>query len=112
MIAHVVDREDDRQFLQRVILRVARPQQHRHQARLPVMAVDHVRHPDALAEFDGRAAKLRKTLGVVRIILPRHAVQLLAVEIFRIIHKVIVDAVQRSALHDSREAQRRRPSEP
>jgi hypothetical protein len=69
------------------------------------MAVDYVGHPNVFAEFDGRSAKFRKAFGVVRIIPPRHAIQLLAIEIFWIIHEIIVDPVQRSTLLDGRKSQ-------
>ena len=67
------------------------------------MAMDHIRHPNALAKFDGRAAKLRESLGVIRIILPCHAIQLFPIEVFRVIDEVIIDSMQSSTFDDRRE---------
>ena len=82
LVAHVVDREDHGHALERFVTGILRSQKHGNQRRLPVVAMDYVGHPDAFAEFDGRAAKLGKALRVVRIILPRDTVRLIPIEVF------------------------------
>ena len=49
-------------------------------ADLPVVAMHHVRQPDALHEFDGHARKFRKALGVIGIVAALVAIEVFAVE--------------------------------
>ncbi len=106
MIAHVVYRENYRETLNRRVFPVLGSQQHRNQGGLPVMAVDHLGRPDVLGKLDGRAAELREPLGVIRIILSRHAVELIAVEVLRVLDKVVAHAAQDHAVQDRWETQR------
>src|SRR6267378_1027853 len=101
-----MNREDHRQSLNRRIFFVLRPQQHRHQGGLPVVAVDHIGHPDVLGKLDRRAAELRESLRVVRIILSRHPIELLAVEVFRVLYKVVAHPAQNPAMEDRGKTQR------
>ncbi len=103
LIAHVVNREDHRQVLHGGVLGILGPQKHRHQARLPVVAVNQIGHPHALAKLDGRAGKFAEAFRVVRIIFSRRAIELIAVEIFRIVHEIVADSVQAPALGNRRE---------
>ncbi len=98
VITHVVNGENDRNTLHQRIIAVRRPQQHRHQRRLPVMAMNHIRRPDMLRHLDRRAAELRIPLRVVRIIPAAAAIQSVAIEILWIIHKVIAHAIQLRAI--------------
>jgi hypothetical protein len=67
--------------------------------------VDHVGHPNAFAELNGRAAELPKAFAIVRIVLPVHAVQLFPVEVLRVVDEIITDPVKGSALLDGRKTQ-------
>src|SRR5579871_988947 len=67
--------------------------------------MDHVRHPYLFAKFQRRPTKLRKPLGIVRIILAGHAVELVAVEVFEVVHEVVKNAVERAALENRRKTQ-------
>ena len=98
VITHIVNRENYRHGAKQWIRFVKRSQQHRHERRLPVMAMDHVRGPDVLADFDGRAAELTKAVGVVGIILALQAVKLVAVKIFGIVHEKIAHAADDGAI--------------
>ena len=98
MVSHVVNREDHRQLLHRGVFFVLRSQQYRHQRGLPVVAMNYIGLPNILGEFDGRSAELRKALGVVRIILACHAIEMLALEILGVFHKKIPHATQSAAV--------------
>ena len=100
VVAHVVDGEDHWHSLHGFIRGVFGAKQDGNEGRLPVVTMQKIRHPDLLAELDGRATKLRKTLRVIEIILAADAVWLLPIEILGIVHKKIVDSVQHPAVHD------------
>ena len=105
LIADIVNRENHRQPAHHRILGVLRAQEHRHQRRLPVVAMNHVRQPHAFHEFDGHAGKFREALGVVRIIRALFAVQLLAVEECAVVDEKIAHASDRWAFADCGKAQ-------
>ena len=105
VIPHVVNREHDRNIFHQRVMAVRRPQQHGHQRRLPVMAMNHIRRPDMLRHLDRRAAELRVPLRVVRIISAAAAIQSVTIEILRVIHKVVAHAIQLRAIGYRRKAQ-------
>ncbi len=105
LVTDIVNREHHRQPAHHRILGVLRAQQHRHQRRLPVVAMNHVRQPHPLHEFDGHARKFREALGVVRIIRALLAVKLLAVEKSAVVHEKITHARDRRTFADRGKAQ-------
>ena len=102
LIAQVVNREDHRQRPHHRIVRVLRAQQQRHQRRLPVVAMNHVRQPHALHELDRHARKLGIALRVVGIVAGLVAVELRAVEVRGIVHEEIAHALDWRAFADRR----------
>ncbi len=107
MVAHVVDGEDHRQVRKLRIGAVGRSQQHRHERALPVVTMNHVGLPDLLGQLDRRARELRETLGIVGVIPSGQAIELIAVEIFRIVHEEVLHAVRPRTFGNGRKAKRR-----
>ena len=105
MVAHIVNGKNNGQVGDRSIFRIPGLQENWNERGLPVMAVDDVRHPYVLAKFNRRSAEFGKPFRVVRIILPCHAVQLFAIEIFRVVDKIIIDPMDCSAFRNARKAQ-------
>src|SRR5258708_18772506 len=71
------------------------------------MAVNHVGAPDMLGDFDGRAAKLAVTLGIVWKIAADTAVEAIAIEIGRVIDEKITHAADHGTISDSGETEAR-----
>lgn len=69
------------------------------------MAVDYLRPPNMLREFNGGAAKFAEALGIVVVIAAFFAVELSAIEIVRIVHEIKTNAADRSTFDDGRKAQ-------
>ena len=69
------------------------------------MAMNDVGEPHALDAFDGDAGKVRKALGVVRIVAAFVPVEMGTIKERRVVDKKIADAVYRVALDDGGKAQ-------
>ena len=89
----------------RGIIAVRGPQQHRHERRLPVVAMKRVCRPNMFGDFDRRAAKLRVTLRVVGIIFSTGSVQTFAVKIRGIVNEEIVHSADERAVNDGGKAE-------
>ncbi len=105
VVAHVVNREDDRQTGERGIAFVLRAEKHGNERDLPVVAMDDVGLPAALREFHDGAGEFAEARGVIGIVFAAYTVKLLAIEVFRIVHEEITDAIFRAASGDRGETQ-------
>ena len=92
LIGQIVNGQHHRQVARDRVFAVLRAHQQRNQRRLPIVAMNHIRQPDALHEFDGGAAIFGEALGVVRIIDAFLAIELLAIEVAAVDHEKIAHA--------------------
>src|SRR5712671_7150070 len=60
----------------------------------------HVGAPDVLGDFDGGAAEFAVALGVIGVIAGRAAVEVVAIEVGRIVDEKIADAVDHGTIRD------------
>ncbi len=98
MVSHVVDGEDYGNSVKQRVVRILRAQEDRHKRRLPVVAMHHVGRPNVLGNLHRGPAEFAEAFGVVRIIFALLCVELFAVEIGRVVHKVIAHAGKKSAV--------------
>ena len=69
------------------------------------MAMDHIRGPNVLDDFDRYAAELAVTLGIVWKISGTIAVKTVAIEISRVVDKKIPNARNLCTVHDGGKSQ-------
>ena len=106
VVAHVVNGKNHRYAGKLRIRLIAGAQQHRNQRALPIVAVDHLGHPELFRQFYGCPRELREALGIVGIILSRHAVELIAIEILGVVDEEILHSALPPSVGDRRETQR------
>src|SRR5258708_18793353 len=88
LVAHTVDGKNGGDFAKGGILGVERAQHHGQESRLPVVAVEYMRHPQNLGSFKDRAREQSEALGVVGIVAGWPSVERFAVKIRRIVHEI------------------------
>src|SRR6202007_2966140 len=67
----------------------------------PVMAVENVRWPDMFGDFNGSAREFTVAFCVVGKIASRSPVNSVTIEISRIVHKEIANAIQQRSIRDA-----------
>ena len=105
LVTEIVNREDHRQRTHHGIVGVLHAQQNGNERRLPIVAVNHVRQPNALREFDRGPRELREPLGVVAIVAGLVAVEVVAVEILGIVDEEVAHARHRLSFGNRRETE-------
>src|SRR5712664_3532042 len=100
VIAHVVDGEDHRDVSDQRIVAVGGSQQHGHESGLPIVTMEYIRAPHVLGDFDGRAAKLAVTFGVVWIVAAGAAIEAIAIKIGGVVHEKITYSADHGTIGD------------
>src|ERR1700693_1580887 len=99
-----MDGENYRNVFHQRVGGVQRAQEHRNESGLPVVAVDYVGGPNMLGDFDGGAAKLAVTFGVVGKISGAVAVESVAVKVAWIVDEKVAHTVEHGAIGNGGEA--------
>src|SRR5262249_41844516 len=98
VIAHVVDGKDNREILNERVVSVGAAQKNRDESGLPIVAMEDIRRPNVLGDFDGGPAEFAVTLRIVAEFALCTAVDAVAIEISGIVDEEVADAVDGSAV--------------